>query len=141
MSKNFSNNNIFTKGTVTYTDLDISFIPSPVTGDLRVKNDLESIKQSLKSILFTNKYERPFQPNLYGGLNELLFDQMDEVLKDILEDQLRIVIQNYEPRIEVIELKIDDVSTDNNSISIKIKFNMVNVLEPQDINILIRRSR
>jgi len=140
MSKKF-NNNIFTKGTVIYSDFDISFNSSPITNDLIIKSDVDSIEQSLKNIIFTNKNERPCQPNLHGGINELLFEQIDEVVSGVLEDQLRYVIQNYEPRIELISVTVSEVQEDSNSVSIKIRYNMDNYLQPRDINMLIERKR
>lgn len=134
------NRNIYTSGTVTYKDIDMSFKVNPVTGDLRKKTDLESIKQSLKNIFFTNRGERPFQPNFYGGISELLFEPLDDITISVLEDQVKTAIQNHEPRISVVELDIVP-KEDQHSVDITLKFNMVNVLEPQTINILLKRIR
>lgn len=133
------NRNIFSKGTVTYTDIDLSFKSNPVTGDVRKKVDIDSIKQSLKNLLFTDKGERPFQPFLYGGLNDLLFEPLDNITTGILEDQIRTVIANHEPRITVIRVKVDS-EKDRNELNVSIQFNMVNVLEPQTINIILKRK-
>lgn len=138
MKKNY-NENIFTSGTVSYTDFDISFRPSPLNDDLVLKNNIDSIKQSIKTLLLTNQYERPFQPELYGGINSLLFDQMDEVVSGVLEDQIRTVIENYEPRVEIIAISVSH--NNQNEVIIKIKFNIQNKVEPVDINILITRTR
>ena len=56
-----------------YADLDMNFTPHPITGDLTIKKDTDAIKQSIKNIMLTNYYERPFKPALGGGFRELLF--------------------------------------------------------------------
>lgn len=134
------NRSIFAKGAVTYSDIDLSFKANPMTGDVRKKQDAESIKQSLKTLLFTNQGERPFQPNLYGGLNDLLFEPLDSITTDILKDQIRIVIGNNEPRISIIDIEIIENPSDN-SLEITLKFNMQNVLGPQTISLIISRTR
>ena len=134
------NKNIFTEGTVTYSDFDLGMKRNPVTNDVAKKTDVEAIRQSLKSILFTNFGERPFRPFLYGGLNDLLFEPLDAITTIELDSAIRIAINNYEPRIDIVELDIIDKS-DENAISISIKFNMKNSLDIQDISIILNRLR
>ena len=56
-----------------YADLDMNFKAHPITGDLTIKKDSDAIKQSIKNIMLTNYYERPFKPSLGGGFRDLLF--------------------------------------------------------------------
>ena len=134
------NRNIFTTGTVTYTDFDLNFRTNPVTGDIAKKTDLESIKQSIKNLLYTGRGERPFQPDMEGGLNDLLFEQLDNITAEILKDQIRTVIENHEPRVSIIAIDVVD-SQDENTLNVTLKFNMVNVLEPQELDIVLKRLR
>lgn len=134
------NRNIFSKGTVTYSDFDLSFKTNPLTNDIRKKTDLEAIKQSLKNILFTNVGERPFRPSLAGRLNNLLFEPLDEITTNELDLAIRTAINNYEPRVEILDLDIVD-NPDENALDVTLYFNMVNVLEPQEINIILKRIR
>ena len=134
------NRSIFSAGTVTYTDFDMSFKTNPVTQDIRKKTDLDSIKQSLTNLFFTNKSERPFQPGLHGGIGELLFEQLDNITIDVMEDQLRTVITNHEPRISIIALILTP-KEDDHLIEIRLRFNLVNASEPQTINIILTRRR
>ena len=134
------NRSIFSQGTVTYTDFDLNFKSNPVTGDINKKEDLESLKQSVKNILFTDRGERPFQPLLHGGLNDLLFEPLDNITTDVLKDQIKTVIGNHEPRITVLEVDVQS-NEDQQELEVTVKFNMVNVFEPQTINIILKRRR
>ena len=57
-----------------YKDLDIFFTPHPVTGDITVKTDTDAVRRSVRNIILTNKYERPFKPNFGGSLRDMLFE-------------------------------------------------------------------
>jgi phage baseplate assembly protein W len=134
------NKNIFTKGAVTYKDFDFSFNPHPVSGDLRTKTDLEAVKQSVKNILLTNFGERGFTPIFGGGLNNLLFEPLDQIIRIELDKTIRAAIRNFEPRIDIIDLTIKE-DVNNNSLEVTLKFNMINALDPQTINVILKRIR
>jgi hypothetical protein len=134
------NSNIFSKGTSTFKDIDISFLPHPFTGDLRTKEDVDSIKQSLMSLIYTNFGERPFNPLIGGGLNHLLFEQLDEITYLDLQSAIKRIVSNWEPRIELLNLNIKETQ-DNNQLDISLYFNIVNYSEPQSVNILLKRIR
>jgi len=134
------NNNIFTKGTVTYSDFDMSFKSNPLTGDLRKKTDVESIKQSLKTLLYTNFGERPFRPYMSGGLTDLLFEPLDQITTLELEKSIRTVISNWEPRVSIVSLSVTE-NSDRNELEVSLKFDMVNTIAPQSINIILKRVR
>ena len=134
------NRSIFSKGTVTYRDLNISFKSHPFTGDLRIVEDVEAIKQSLTTLLYTNFGERPFRPNLGAGLGDLLFQPMDQITKQELGSAITNVITNWEPRIKIINLQISDKS-DENSLEISLVFSMLNISNPKKIDIILKRVR
>lgn len=134
------NQGIFSKGTVTYRDIDLSFKPHPFTGDLRVKEDLDAIKQSLTVLLETNFGERPFRPNLGGGLGDLLFAPLDQITTIELSNNIKNVIQNWEPRINVVRLTITD-KPDDNSLEVSLLFSMLNISQPQKLTIILQRVR
>ena len=135
------NRNIFTKGTALYTDFDLSLKTNPITGDINKKQDAEAIKQSVKNILFTNRFEKPFLPDFYGGLNDLLFEPLDAITTDILKYQIITVLGNFEPRIRVIDVIVSPIENDDNSLAVTLKYNMMNVIEPQTISVILRRIR
>lgn len=131
---------IFTTGNVVYNDIDFSFKLSPSSNDIRIKTDLDAVKQQLKNILFTARGEKPFQPEFDIGINELLFEPFDDITGDVMRDRIQTAIENYIKRIELLELDVD-ANADMNEMNISIKFNMVNVLQPQTIEIIVQRKR
>ena len=134
------NRSIFSKGTVTYTDLDISFKAHPFTGDLIVKTDANAIKQALTNLLYTNFGERPFRPSIGAGLDNLLFEPLDELTHAELQNAITLVINNWEPRIAILDLVINE-QPDDNSLAITLSFNIVNISQPQTITVILKRVR
>lgn len=133
--------NIFVTGNVTYKDLDLSFLAHPNTNDLVSKTDEEAIKQSLRNLIYTNFAERPFRPQLYGGITELLFEPMDQVTKLILEERLVTLFTNWEPRVEIQSVSVKEQDFDRNSVTISITYNVQNAFSNQELELLIKRVR
>ena len=135
------NNVIYSTGTATYKDLDISMKPNPGTGDLRVVSDVEAIRQSLTVLLSTNFGERPFRPRIGGNLTNVLFEPLDSIELGLLQSSIASTIINYESRVNIIGLSVVQDATDPTTVDITLTFSMVNVSAPQTINILLTRRR
>ena len=134
------NKSIYTKGTTEFIDLDMSMLPNPSTGDLRMKKDAESIQQSLKNLLFTNFGERPLRPGIYSGLQDLLFEPLDQFTTIELDRAVRGVITNYEPRVKIHSLNFKD-SPDQNSLDITLHYSIINNDTVEKITVLLKRTR
>ena len=104
---------IFTKGLSTnsrrWSDLDLDFNAHPVTKDISTKTDVESVKRSIRNLILTNKYERPFQPQIDGGVTRHLFELATPLTYSDIESTIKNTVSNFEPRAEVISV---DVSGD-----------------------------
>jgi len=91
--------------TWTYSDIDFIF-KSTLSKDLSIKYDGDSIKQSVKNILLTNKFERPWNPNFGVNLRDLLFENPDSpnffFLREEQETEIRRQIAAYEPRVDLV---------------------------------------
>ena len=124
----------------SFSDLWITFQRNPFSSDLQVVKDEIAIKQSLLTLVKTNIYERPFNPLIGSRLQSLLFENFEEGLSSTIEDELKILIANYEPRISVISIDSSD-DVDNNALNITINFIVIGQpLNPQSLNILLERS-
>ena len=134
------NSSIYSKGTTQYQDLDISFLPNPGTGDLRVKTDADAIKQSLKNLVYTRLGERPFQPNVGSTFENLLFEPLDVITANALSTSLQETIANWEPRVQVIKLDVIGYPSQN-TIGIALYYNVVNISDPQQFQIILDRVR
>jgi phage baseplate assembly protein W len=131
----------------TYSDLDISFLPNPITADLATVTDEESVKQSVKLLVLTSLYERVFQPSLGGEINYMLFEPLDAVTTTILSRYIADVINQFEPRVKLqyVDMFFDKKPTgeylDPNALWIEIAFIINNLPILVTTNILLRRLR
>ena len=126
--------------TRTFVDIDASFTPNPVTGDLAVRTDDQAIKFAVRSLILTNYYERPFHSNIGSPVNSLMFDNMGPNFKIILRQSIIDTINNFEPRGDVLEVKIDD-SPDNNRVYLTIIFKIKNTERPIEVGLTLTRTR
>jgi phage baseplate assembly protein W len=115
-----------------YADLDFRFILNPNTGDLALKKDAESVKQSIMNILLTSRGERPFAPEFGGNLRAYLFENFDAITKAAMENVIVNSLRNYEPRVKVDRVKVTDLSY-RNALSISIDFTILSPEERQDV--------
>lgn len=135
---------IFTKPLSTanrvWTDLDLDFTRHPITGDINKKRSVEAIKRSVKNLLQTNKYERPFNPDLGSGINGLLFELVSPTTANVLDLTIREVIENYEPRVIIQNIRVQG-DIDRNGYYITIEFTTINTLQPVIIELFLERLR
>jgi phage baseplate assembly protein W len=104
-----------------YTDIDFGFRPNPNTGDIALKRDEQAVKQSVINILSTNRGERPFDPDFGANIRNQLFENFDPIVKQLIDDDIRSALRNYEPRVRVLNVQVD-AKPDQNSIDISVEF-------------------
>ena len=92
-----------------YKDLNMSFTKNPATKDVARLFDIQAIKRSVKNIILTNKYERPFNPDFGCNLRGFLFENITEPLLVIIKDRVAMAIEKYEPRVSVEDVVVEDV--------------------------------
>lgn len=126
--------------TRVFKDLDISFTPHPVTGDVLLKYDENAIKNSLKNLLLTNHYERPFHSELGCNLRSMMFELPSPGLVALMRDEIANTITNFEPRVVVNDIKVL-FSPDNNQVMITVLFKIVNSERPITLQFTLNRTR
>ena len=104
-----------------YADLNLSFTKNPATKDVARLFDVQAIKRSVKNIILTNKYERPFNSDFGCNLRGFLFENITEPLLVIIKDRVAMAIEKYEPRVTVEDVVVRD-DQDKNGISIMVSF-------------------
>lgn len=134
-----------------FKDIDLDFGRNPVTNDVNVVEDAIAIKRSVKNLIQTNFYERPFHPELGCGVRGLLFENYSPVLNVYLKRKIEECLINNEPRIELTGIMIngDDFekgarvsgNADENRLDVTIYFNIIGVPEPQEAAISLQRLR
>lgn len=123
-----------------YKDLDLSFTPHPIKKDVNIFVDDTAIINSIKNLLLTNHYERPFNPDLGSNVRKLLFENIDAVTAIMIEREITQTIANFEPRVSVIGTTVIPDYT-NNGFNIQLYFNIINRTEPITINFFLERAR
>jgi len=106
---------------VSYTDIDFAFRANPITGDVALKRNIEAVKQSVINILSTNRGERPFDPDFGANITGQLFENFDPITKQLIEDDVRSALRNYEPRVRVISVDAG-ARPDQNTIDFSVTF-------------------
>jgi phage baseplate assembly protein W len=123
-----------------YSDFDLSFAANPVTGDVAKKYDVNAVKQSLKTLVLTRFYERPFQPKLGSPIYALLFENIDVITANRLQLELEILINKYEPRVRAQDIEVVP-EYDTNTFSVNITFYVYGIEGPFNFSTILRRSR
>ena len=123
-----------------FRDIDLDFSRNAVTNDVNIVEDVVAVKRALKNLVQTNFYERPFQPELGCGIRELLFENFTPMTKVFLERKIEEVIVNYEPRVNLQNVAVDD-DQDRNRLVVDIYFYVVGVPGPQVVQTFLQRGR
>lgn len=123
-----------------YSDLDLDFTPNPITKDVPIKYDVESVKRAIRSLVFTNKYERLFQPEIDAGISRLLFENFGTVQLVTLRNRLEQAIVNYEPRVTEVNVKVR-TDEENHLLEIDIIFRVRNIPQIETLRIELQRIR
>lgn len=123
-----------------YSDLDLDFIAHPTTGDVMKKTGIEAVKRSIRNLVLTNFYDKPFRPQIGSGAIKLLFENANPIVAGFLRDAIKEVITNYEPRVSVqaIDVKFD---YDNNGYNVTLYFVVLNSNEPVTTTLFLERIR
>ena len=129
-----------TQNNKKYIDLDLNFSAHPIKKDINKVVDAYAVINSVKNLLLTKHYERPFQPDIGSNVQALLFENMDKITAISLEQAIREVIQNYEPRAQVSKLVVSP-DFDNNAYKIYMEFYILSRTEPITIQFSLNRVR
>jgi phage baseplate assembly protein W len=123
-----------------YSDIDLTFTRNPVTGDIPLSYDENAVVRSVRNLLLTNFYERPFQPDLGSNMNAYLFEPTTAITAASLETEIKNTIANYEPRVNLISVQVLAIE-DQNAFFVELQFFVGNNTTPSSVNLLLERSR
>jgi hypothetical protein len=123
-----------------YSDLDLDFIAHPATGDVVRKFGEDAIKRSLRNLVLTNFYEKPFRPGIGSNVTKLLFENATPIVSNLISDAIRNIAMNYEPRIDIQQVSVKFSDSDN-GYNVSIVFVILNRNEPVNINLFLERIR
>lgn len=123
-----------------YTDLDLDFFANPTTKDISIRTGEEAIKRSVRNIIFTNFYDRLFQPWIGSNIRSLLFENVTPITAIMLVDVIRSAINNYEPRVRLTDVRVKE-DIDNNGYNVTLEYIILNRELPIVTTIFLERIR
>jgi uncharacterized protein len=123
-----------------YSDFANSFFPHPNTGQVTRRRNVDSVKQSLRNLILTNKYERLRNPTFGGNIQRYLFEDANDITAYEIKSDIEYLVKEYEPRVKLIEVKVDP-SPDNNAMSVFIRFGVFTFTEETSLDIELYRVR
>ena len=129
-----------TRKTADFKDLDFNFTRLSTTSDVARKSDVEAVKQSMKSLIQTRYFDRPFQPYLGSSIADLLFENNTPMTRRLIEKSIREVIDNHEPRARIEDVQVFD-EPDTNTYRVRIFFYVVNFTGSEVFETFLVRTR
>jgi phage baseplate assembly protein W len=111
-----------------FVDFDLNFSLHPISSDIGKRVDGSAVATAIKNLVLTNSYERPFHPELSSQVTELLFENITPSTVINLQRIIRYVIENFEPRAEIINIHVGQ-EPDNNHLYVEISFKVVGTID------------
>ena len=124
-----------------FKDISMSFENNPLTQDLIALKNENAIARSIKNIVFTSPGEKFFEPDFGSDVGDSLFETMDDLTGSFVEDQIRESIDEFEPRVKLIDVTALP-SFDNNTFDVTIKYEVVGAdVPPQQLEFALQPTR
>ena len=128
------------KAVRTYKDLDLDFTRHPVTNDVVKIEDVNAVKRSVRNLVNTQFYERPFHPELGCGVRDLLFENFTPMTGIFIRRKIEEVLVNYEPRANISSIAVNE-QQDRNGINVEVNFYVLNLPNPVSVTTTLQRIR
>ena len=134
-------NNDSDRNAQEYIDLDLFFNKKTTSKDISKVTNIQAVKRSVRNLILTNHYEKPFHPEIGSGVRGMLFELMTPLTAQILAKKVEDVIINFEPRARLISVQaIPDL--DRNAYEVSVKFYVVNTpTELAELTVFLERLR
>ena len=130
-------NNDITRNARQYTDLDLFFGRKSSDSDISKVTNIQAVKRSIRNLVLLNAYEKPFHPEISGGVREMLFELMTPITAQIIAKQVENVINNFEPRAKLVGVRVQP-DLDRNLYALTIEFYVVNApTELVDMSVML----
>jgi len=124
-----------------FKDISASFQINPLNNDLIAVTNTNAIARSVRNLILTKKGEKPFEPNLGSGVYDLLFENMDKQTASVIRDEIVLVLENYEPRISIIEVLVKP-NYDEASMDVTLQYEIVGIDVPtQELTLALEPTR
>jgi phage baseplate assembly protein W len=129
-----------TRSSRIYKDLNLDFQQNTATKDIQKLTDVEAVKRSVRNLINTNHYEKPFHPEIGSNLRAMLFELITPQMNHVITKQIGLLIKNYEPRCRLVQVHTQPMF-DRNGYACQISFYVVNYPEPVVVESFLERLR
>ena len=134
-------NNDSNRAVRKYVDLDLFFGRKNSNSDVQDITNIKAVKRSIRNLILTNHYEKPFHPEIGSGVRDMLFENMTPITAHILARKVEDVINNFEPRARLVGVRAEP-DLDKNLYEITIEFYVINQpTELVDLTVMLERLR
>ena len=124
-----------------YKDLNLDFQINSATKDIQKITDIEAVKRSVRNLVLLDPYEKPFHPEIAGGIRGLLFELMSPFTAQQIAKKVEDVINNFEPRARLVTVRANP-DLDRNAYDVTVEFYVVNApTELVDLTVMLERLR
>ena len=124
-----------------YSDLDLFFSKKATSNDISKVTDIQAVKRSIRNLILTDHYEKPFHPEIGSGIRGLLFELMSPLTANVLAKVVEVVIENYEPRAKLMGVTVYP-DMDRNAYEVTIEFYVINTpTELVELTVMLERLR
>jgi len=123
-----------------YKDLNLDFQQNTATKDIQKLMDIEAVKRSVRNLINTNHYEKPFHPEIGSNLRAMLFENITPAINHVISKNIELLITNYEPRCRLVQVNTQPMF-DRNGYAVQISFYVVNYPEPVEVETFLERLR
>ena len=113
-----------------FKDISLSFSPHPVTKDLPVLVNERAVTRSVRNLVETIPTERFFNSIIGTDIRDTLFDNFDRMNVMMIEDQIREVLGNFEPRVTNVGATVK-ARPDDNTLEVTVLFDIIGLDLPQ----------
>ena len=125
----------------TFKDISMSFQVNPLNYDIIAVTNETAIARSIRNLILTSKGEKFFDPLLGSRVNEILFDSIDYISASSIETEIEEVINNYEPRVDLISVDVNP-NFDDNEMNVTINYYIVGIdAQPQQLSFALQPTR
>ena len=129
-----------TRSARIFKDLNLDFQQNAATKDIQKLTDVEAVKRSVRNLISTNHYEKPFHPEIGSNLRAMLFELMSPQMNHVISKQIENLINNYEPRCRLVQVFTQPM-IDRNGYSVQISFYVQNYPNPVVVESFLERLR
>ena len=126
--------------TRTYSDLDLNFTPHPITKDIIPRTGDDAVIRSIRNLIMTGFYERPFHSELGSGVRQHLFENATPLTSQQIKNAIELVINNFEPRASIKNVVVQ-VQEDQNAFEVALEFFITNQALPTTISVFLEKVR